>query len=147
MQHSLHAFSAYHPGLAGLSERMNSVQIELQDIAGEVESINEAVNYDPRRIEQINERLSIGYKLMKKHGVSTTGELLTLQRQLEDKLEDRLQVEESIAAGEKEVARLLQEMKKKGAALSKGRKEQTVPLEEQVNLLLKQVGMPNARLK
>jgi DNA repair protein RecN (Recombination protein N) len=84
---------------------------------------------------------------MKKHGVSNTGELLTLQRQLEDKLQDRLQAEESIAAGEKEVARLSQEMKKKAAALSKGRQAERAPLEEKVNRLLKQVGMPNARLK
>ena len=147
LQHSLQTYAAYHPALTGLAERMSSAQIELQDIAGEVESINDAVNYDPRRVEQINERLSIGYKLMKKHGVSTTAELLTLQRHLEDKIQDRLQVEESIAAGEKEVARLLQEMKKKATALSKGRQAQTGPLEEQVNRLLKQVGMPNARLK
>lgn len=147
MQHSLHTFAAYHPGLAGLSERMNSAQIELQDIAGEVESINEAVNYDPRRIEEINERLSAGYKLLKKHGLRTTAELLALQRELEYKLQDSLQVEESIAAGEKEVGRLLQEAKKKAAVLSQGRQAQTGSLEEQVNKLLKQVGMPNARLK
>jgi DNA repair protein RecN (Recombination protein N) len=147
LQHSLQAYSAYHPGLTGLSERMSSVQIELQDIAGEVESINEAVNYDPRRIEEINERLSTGYKLLKKHGLHTTSELLALQQQLEYKLQDSLQVEESIAAGEKEVGRLLQEAKKKAAVLSKGRQAQTAPLEAQVNKLLKQVGMPNARLK
>ena len=147
LQHSLQTYAAYHPALTGLAERMSSAQIELQDIAGEVESINDAVNYDPRRVEQINERLSIGYKLMKKHGVSTTAELLTLQRHLEDKIQDRLQAEESIVVGEKEVARLLQEMKKKATALSKGRQAQTGPLEEQVNRLLKQVGMPNARLK
>ena len=147
LQHSLQTYAAYHPALTGLAERISSAQIELQDIAGEVESINDAVNYDPRRVEQINERLSIGYKLMKKHGVSTTAELLTLQRHLEDKIQDRLQAEESIVVGEKEVARLLQEMKKKATALSKGRQAQTGPLEEQVNRLLKQVGMPNARLK
>jgi DNA repair protein RecN (Recombination protein N) len=147
LQHSLQTYSAYHPALSGLAGRIASAQIELQDIAGEVESINDAVNYDPRRIEQINERLSIGYKLMKKHGVGTTGELLMLQRQLEDKLQDRLQAEESIAAGEKEVARLSQEVRKKATVLSQGRQSQTRLLEEQVNRLLKQVGMPNARLK
>jgi DNA repair protein RecN (Recombination protein N) len=64
--HLLANFSAYHAELAVLSERMSSAQIELQDIAGEVERINEEVNYDPKRIETINERLSMGYKLMKK---------------------------------------------------------------------------------
>jgi DNA repair protein RecN (Recombination protein N) len=147
LQHSLQSYSSYHKGLTGLSERMASVQIELQDIAGELESINEAVTYDPRRIEEINERLSAGYKLLKKHGLRATSELLELQRQLEYKLQDSLQVEESIAAGEKEVGRLLVEVKKKAAALSAGRQAQAGPLEEKVNKLLKQVGMPNARLK
>jgi DNA repair protein RecN (Recombination protein N) len=145
--HSLQAYSAYHPELKGLSERMASVQIELQDIAGEVERINDAVGYDPRRIEEINERLSAGYKLQKKHGVQTTAELLVILRQLEVKLRDSLQVDESILAGEKEVSRLLQEAKKKAAVLSRSRQAQAEPLEQQVNRLLKQVGMPNARLK
>lgn len=147
LQHSLQTYAAYHAELKGLSERMSSVQIELQDIAGEVERINEHVGYDPRRIEEINERLSTGYKLLKKHSVHTTADLLTILRQLEVKLKDSLQVDESIAAGEKEVNRMLQEVKKKGALLSRGRQVQVEPLEQQVNKLLKQVGMPNARLK
>jgi len=145
--HSLQTYSAYHPELKGLSERMSSAQIELQDIAGEVERINEDVGYDPRRIEEINERLSTGYKLQKKHGVQTTAELLAILRRLEVKLKDSLQVDESILAGEKEVNRLLQDVKKKAAGLSKARQAQAEPLEQQVNRLLKQVGMPNARLK
>ena len=147
LTHILQNFSGFHPELSGLSERLSSAQIELQDIAGEVERINEEVNHDPRRIEEANERLSAGYKLLKKHGVQHTEELLAIQAQLEHKLQDSLQVDAGIAAGEKEVQRLLQEAKKKAAVLSKGRQTQTEPLQEQVNKLLKQVGMPNARLK
>jgi DNA repair protein RecN (Recombination protein N) len=126
---------------------MQSVQIELQDIAGEVERINDHVNYDPRRIEEINGRLSTGYKLLKKHGVQTTAELLTLRDQLEAKLRASLNVDEQIAVLEKEVARLFEEAKKQAGVLSKNRQAQTAPLEDQVNKLLRQVGMPNARLK
>jgi DNA repair protein RecN (Recombination protein N) len=147
LQHSLQTYAGYHPELKGLSERMSSVQIELQDIAGDVERINDGVGYDPRRIEEINERLSAGYKLLKKHSVHTTAELLTILRQLEVKLKDSLQVDEGIAAGEKEVNRMLQEVKKKASVLSKGRQDEVGQLEQQVNKLLKQVGMPNARLK
>ncbi|HEY4061564.1 MAG TPA: DNA repair protein RecN [Puia sp.] len=147
LQHSLQSFAAFHAGLTGLSERMGSVHIELQDIAGDVERINDNVNYDPRRIEEINERLSTGYKLLKKHGVKTTRELLTIGEQLEQNLKASLQVDERIAAGEKEVNRLLQESQKRAGVLSKKRQAQVGPLEEQVNKLLKQVGMPNARLK
>ena len=144
---SVHAFSAYHAGLSALAERISSVQIELQDIAEEVDQINEKVNYDPRRIEEINERLSVGYKLLKKHGLSTTAQLLVLQRQLEGRMQDSLQLGEGIAAWEREASRLLQEVRKKAAVLSAGRVGQVAGLEEKVNKLLKQVGMPNARLR
>lgn len=147
LQHSLQSFSAFHPELPLLSERIQSVQIELQDIAGEVERINDHINYDPRRIEEINGRLSAGYKLLKKHGVQTTTELLTLRDQLEGKLRASLNVDEQIAVLEKEVARLFEEAKKQAGVLSKNRQAQAAPLEDQVNKLLRQVGMPNARLK
>ncbi|HET6255625.1 MAG TPA: DNA repair protein RecN [Puia sp.] len=147
LQQSLASYSAYHPGLGALAERISSVQIELQDIAGEVDHINDTVNYDPRHIEEINERLSMGYKLLKKHGLRTTAELLSLQRRLENGLQETLQLGESIAAWEREVGRLLQEVKKKAAVLSAGRAGQAAGLEERVNKLLKQVGMPNARLR
>ncbi|HEV2480142.1 MAG TPA: DNA repair protein RecN [Puia sp.] len=147
LTHTLQSYSAFHAELSGLSARLQSAQIELQDIAGEVERINEEVNYDPQRIEEINGRLSAGYKLMKKHGVQTTAELLKIWRQLEHKLQDSLQVDAGIAAGEAAMQRLLQEATKKAAVLSKGRQAQAEPLQEQVNKLLKQVGMPNARLK
>ena len=146
LQQSLGSYSAYHPGLSSLADRMSSLQIELQDIAGEVDHLNDAVNHDPRRIEEINERLTVGYKLLKKHGLRTTTELLSLQRKLELGLQETLQLGESIAAWEREVGRLLQEVKKKAAVLSAGRIRQVAGLVEKVNGLLKQVGMPNARL-
>ncbi len=145
--HSLQAVSPFHSDLPGLAGRMQSLQIELQDIAGEVERINDQVNYDPQRIEAINERISAGYKLLKKHGVQTTGELLALRDELGNKLQASLNMEEQISAKEKEVTRLLQEAKKQAAVLSKNRHAQAGPLEEKVTRLLRQVGMPNARLK
>ena len=147
LTHVLQSYASFHSELSGVSERLSSAQIELQDIASEVERINEEVNHDPRRIEEISERLSTGYKLLKKHGVQDTAGLLEVLRQLEHKLQDSLQVDAGIAAGEKEVQRLLQEAKKKAEVLSKGRLAQTEGLQEKVNKLLKQVGMPNARLK
>lgn len=147
LQHSLQLYAAYHPELSGLAERMSSAQIELQDIAGEVDRINEEVGYDPARIEEINERLSAGYKLLKKHGVKDTGALLEIYRALEHKLQDSFQLEAGIAAAEKEVSRLFEEAKKMAGVLSKNRQGQTGPLMEKVNKLLKQVGMPNARLR
>jgi len=105
------------------------------------------VNYDPEKIEQLNERLSNGYKLLKKHGVQTTNELLLIQQQLEEKLQAVLNIDEAIQQKEKESNRLKEEAAKLAKKISDARQKQIKPLEDKVNKLLAQVGMPNARLK
>ena len=145
--HQLQAFSGYHPQLPALLQRLQSAQIELGDIAEEVAHINDHVQYDPQRIEIINERLSKGYRLLKKHGLQNTAELLQLQSQLSAKLRAVLDLDDAIAAAEKETAAAFEQASAKAAKLSANRAKQVKPLEDKVNALLAQVGMPNARLK
>jgi len=147
LSNQLQAFSSFHPQLVAVLERLQSAQIELQDIAGEVDQINDKINYDPQRIEQINERISGGYKLLKKHGAKTTNELIAIQHSLHVKLQSVLDIDENISAKENEVNKLLQQANEMAEAISKNRHAQIKPLEEKVNRLLVQVGMPNAKLK
>lgn len=143
----LHSFESYHPDLPVLLQRLQSAQIELRDIADDVERINDHVNYDPQRIEQINERISAGYKLLKKHGLQHTSELLTLHQSLSEKLQAVLNIDDAIAVKEKESGQLLQQATALAEQITARRKKQVKPLEEKVNRLLQQVGMPNARIK
>ena len=143
----LNAFSSYHPDLPVLLQRLQSAQVELQDIADDVDRISNHINYDPDRIEQLNERLSLGYKLQKKHDVSSTAELLMIQKELEEKLQAVLNIEETIQQKEKETNHLLAEAKKTAEKITTGRNKQVKTLEDKVNKLLAQVGMPNAKLK
>ena len=143
----LNAFSSYHPDLPVLLQRLQSAQVELQDIADDVDRISNHINYDPDRIEQLNERLSLGYKLQKKHDVSSTAELLMIQKELEEKLQAVLNIEETIQQKEKETNHLLAEAKKTAEKITTGRNKQVKTLEDKVNKLLVQVGMPNAKLK
>jgi len=145
--HQLQSFEAYHPGLSPLGKRLQSVQIELQDIADELELINNQVNYDPARIEQLNDRLSLGYRLQKKHGVSNTAALLEITKQLGEKLQAVLHIDEEIQQKEKETGRLFEEAGKLAKKITAARTREIKLLEEKVNKLLVQVGMPNARLK
>ena len=147
LSNQLHAFESYHPALPAIIQRLLSLQIELKDIADEIAAISEQVNYDPQKIEQLNERLSAGYKLLKKHGVKTTNELLEIQRQLEKKLQAVLNIDEAIQQKEKQTAQLLNETTAQAKKISAVRIKQIKPLEEKVNKLLVQVGMPNAKLK
>ena len=143
----LHGFASFHPDLNTVIERLQSSQIELQDISEELDRINDSVHFDEKRIEWINQRLMDGYKLSKKHGVQSTHELLAVQNNLEEKLQAVLNMDETIMAKEKEVAALFSESNTLAETLSKARHKQAKPLEEKVNELLAQVGMPNARLK
>ena len=143
----LHNYSSFHTGIPALLQRLQSVQVELQDIAEEVDSISNHVNYDPQKIEQLDERLSQGYKLLKKHGVQTTNELLLIQKKLEEKLQAVLNIDEAILQKEKEVSTSLKEATLLANKLSDGRKKQVKQFEEKVNKLLSRVGMPNAKLK
>jgi len=143
----LSVYASLHPGLPDLLQRLQSTQIELQDIAAEVDHISNQVNYDPKRIEQLNERLSQGYKLQKKHGVNSTNELLALHMQLEKKLQAVLNFDEAIQQKEKESEKLFTAASKQAAKISDNRRKQIKPLEDKVNKLLAQVGMPNAKLK
>ena len=147
MTNQLQLFNNYHRELPTLIQRLQSSLIELEDIATETGKINDTITYDPLRIEWINDRLNTGYKLLKKHGVHTTADLLHLQAELQQKLQAVLNADEAIQQKEKETNLLLQQANEKAALISTQRSLQITPLEEKVNALLVQVGMPNARLK
>ena len=143
----LNSYSEYHQDLPELTERLRSAQIELSDIASELERVNDSILYDAERIEVINERLSAGYRLQKKHGVASTNELLEIQQQLEEKLQAVLNIGDQIAELEKQVANFEKEVYAIGEKISQARKKQLPAFEKKVKGMLTQVGMPNASLK
>lgn len=143
----LQPFADMHKDLAAVIERLQSTQVELQDIAGEIDHVNDHIQFDEKRIEWINQRLADGYKLLKKHALQNTHELLALQQDLSKKLEAVLHIDDTILAKEKEAAALHMEAEQLAERLSTARVQQIKPLETEVNRLLTQVGMPNAKLK
>jgi DNA repair protein RecN (Recombination protein N) len=147
MVQQLQPYAGIHKDLQGLIERLQSAQVELQDIASETDHINDSVVFDAQRIEWINQRLTEGYKLLKKHGLQSTADLLDLQASLAKKLEAVLNIDDTILHLEKEVLQLQEKADAIAVQLSTARNKQIKPLETNVNQLLRQVGMPNAQLK
>jgi DNA repair protein RecN (Recombination protein N) len=133
------------PAVQPLLERMNSAYAELKDVADELEGLEEKINLDPELMLQIQERMDIGYKLYKKHGVTTTAELLQIQQQLDTELKATLDLHEHILQLQKQQAEILQKLQKTGAQLSATRSKTAAPLAKKINELLALVGMPNAR--
>jgi len=147
MVNSLQPFTALQAELPSLIQRLQSAYIELQDIASETGRIGGSIQANAAAIERINERLALGYRLLKKHGVKTTAELLSIKSGLEARLQAVLNIDGEIEKSESEFARLNAAALQLAASISEGRKKQVKPLETQVNKMLVQVGMPNARLK
>ena len=143
----LSGYASFRTDIQLVVERLQSSQLELQDIADEVNSINDMVGFDENRINIINDKLANGYKLQKKHGVKTTNELLDIQNKLDQKIQAVLNIDDAIITMEKQVALLHKETFATAEKISILRNIQVKPLEEKVNKLLHQVGMPNARLK
>lgn len=147
LQNRLNTLKQYHPQIEELHQRINSSVLELQDVAGELEIIDSTINYDAERIQLVNERLSAGYKLLKKHGVNDTEQLLTIQQQLQQKLDAVLNISASIEKLEKQTSKLFAECTVTAKIVSANRAAQIKPFTQNVNKLLAQVGMPNAQIK
>ncbi|MEI2708774.1 MAG: hypothetical protein V9E96_07140 [Chitinophagaceae bacterium] len=147
LSNQLQSFAAYHADVKTIIDRIVSSQIELQDIADEVDRLNDSIGYDEKRIAIINDKMAAGYKLLKKHNVKTTNELLLIQHELEQKLQAVLNIDEAILTKEKETLALENKALQQAEILSKARHAQAKPLADKVNYLLHQVGMPNALLK
>ncbi len=143
----LHSLQQYHGSIEQLTKRLLGAQAEILDIGEELESIDNGVHYSPERIQQVNDKISLGYKLLKKHNVNTTGELLAIKKSLQQKLHDILNITEEIVAKEQATAELLKNCEQLVAIITANRNKAIKPFTEKVNSLLAQVGMPNAIIK
>lgn len=132
------------PGVAELNKRINSVHIELEDVTGELETLTGDVVIDEEQIQQLQDKVDIGYKLLKKHSVQTTNELLAIQEKLEEELQQSLNIEEEITRTKQQQDKLLKQVTETGSKLSAARAKEGKKFAQEVNKLLVLVGMPNA---
>ncbi len=147
LQQRLNGYKQFSPDLLSITDRIQSAQIELNDIANELSHLQNSISIDESRMQTINDRLETGYKLQKKHAINTTNDLLVIQQQLQNDLQVVFHLDETINNKEKEINGLQQQLEKDASVIHNKRKKQTEPFEKNVNSLLQRVGMPNARLK
>ncbi len=147
LRNKLQSLEQYHPLIEELNKRLLGAQAELQDIADELEGIDEGVQYSPERIQIVNDKIALGYKLLKKHSVNTTAELLKIKDELQQRLNEILNISEAIEKKDIQAKELLHQCEKLAEKISTNRQQAIKPFTDKVNALLARVGMPNARLK
>ena len=126
-------------------ERLNSCYIELKDIAHDIANAQEAIEFNPARLDFVNERLNLIYNLQQKHRVQTVEELLDLADDYRRQLDAITSSDEHISQLEQQKEVLLQEVLRQAAGLTQTRNRSARHIEEQMKTLLVPLGMPNVR--
>ena len=137
----------WQPEFADLLNRLKAAQIELADVANELSSWQDKIDFDDKKLVLIQDRLSEGYSLQKKHKVQSTNELISIQQQLELDLTAVLSLDEEINQLTKQVQADEKQVVELATSLTQKRNKETAPFTKNVNQLLHQVGMPNAKIK
>ncbi len=137
----------YDSKYAELLDRVKSTIIELKDISSEAERMEDLVKADPKRLEMVNERLNIIYKLEQKHHVQTIEELITLQEDLNNKLDGIGSLETAIEKLQQQVQLLFIKLVKEAKEISQNRNKAISKIEKAIHELTNELMMPNAQLK
>ena len=136
----------YQPA-SELADRLESTYIELKDIADEAADQEEKVEFNPKRLDEVNERLNLIYTLQKKHRLSTVEELLTLADEYASKLSAITSSESDIAALRERSEELKGRILEKAAVLTEARSLAARQVEGEMAARLIPLGIPNVRFQ
>jgi DNA repair protein RecN (Recombination protein N) len=128
-----------------LADRITSIKIEMDDIASELETANENVDFNPNEVEEINDRLQLLYNLQKKHYVNSNQELLLVFEELSDKVRQVESAEGELNNKKEQILAISEKLDAVAEKISKARTSAIPKLTKQLEFLLTDLGMENAR--
>ena len=126
-------------------ERLNSCYIELKELAHDIANASEEVEFNPARLEQVNERLNLIYTLQQKHRVSSVDELLEIAEDYQSKLDAITSYDGRIEDLKKQKETLYNKVLKQAEVLTAMRQQAGKEIEQQMQAYLIPLGMPNVR--
>jgi DNA repair protein RecN (Recombination protein N) len=144
---AMQALNNVYPDSSELSDRLESCYIELKDIAEEVATKNERIEFNPSRLEEVTDRLNLIYSLQQKYHANSISELLSLQEEFATKLSAISSSDETIQQLQKQVDKLFAEVIAKADYLSKQRKSASEVIEKHMCEQLALLGMPNVQFR
>jgi len=145
--HALSAISKVLPNAEELTERLNSCHIELKDIADEVSSLLEKIDFEPAELDRINDRLDRLYALEQKYHADTVSELIAQRDELAQKLDNIENSDEALQELQQQLGKQATLCQQQADALSKLRRKAAKEIEQQLRQRLVPLGMPNVRFE
>ncbi|HAN19295.1 MAG: DNA repair protein RecN [Bacteroidetes bacterium GWC2_33_15] len=143
-KNSIISISNYMKDSSTLANRLESAYIELNDIAKEIENLNDSIEHDPERIVFIKEKLDIIYSLQQKHKCNSVSELIKIKNDLSDKIELITSYDFRIDDIVKQINREKEVLEKLSVQISGNRKKRIPDIEKKIADMLHQLGIPNA---
>lgn len=143
--HQLESIKEVFPEIEELTERLDSSYIELKDIAQEINRLVDNVEFDPSRLETINDRLDLLNSLQQKFHVQNTAELIEVHNQLQEQLSHIEHSDEDVEELEKQVEKLFTKANQQAHALTLVREKSAKKVEEEMKQRLIPLGIPNVR--
>lgn len=143
--HTLQGLSHVYPTSQEWYNRLDSCYIELKDLSHEIADANEDIEFNPTRLDYVNERLNLIYSLQQKHHASSVEELIKLAEDYRDKLDNINSYDEQIAELTHLKELLHNQSIEQAKVLSKLRHQAAKEMENKMQSLLIPLGMPNVR--
>ena len=134
-----------YPVAAELVERVDSCYIELKDIAQEVSSHLERIDFDPMEMDAVTNRLDKLYDLEKKYHVETVEELIAKRAELSEQLDNIENSDEALSALQQQLQQLHKQACQEADALTRLRTKAAKRIESEMQQKLVPLGMPHVR--
>lgn len=135
------------PKSGELAKRIESVRLELKDIAEECRSLGSDLELDEDQLKRLQDRLDLGNRLLKKHQVQGTNELIKIQEELAGELSAQSESDSQIEQLEKQKNEALKTAQDRAEILHQYRNKKSLGFAKEVNDILHLIGMPNATFK
>ena len=141
----LERMKEYFAPASEMFDRFESTEIELRDLASEIDSAKQDIVHEPGRLEIIAERLSLLYSLEQKHNVKTVEDLIEIRAKLLKDIENIATSDKDIELREKDLKDRKVNLFVLAKKISEKRKKVIPIIEKEISGILHQLGMPNAR--
>jgi DNA repair protein RecN (Recombination protein N) len=142
---SIESITKVFPQVEEISERLESAYIEIKDIASDISGALDDVDFDPERLEYINNRLDMFYSLEKKYSKSTVEELIEERDRLQKAVDAIDNSDEELKEQTAKVASLLKKAQQHADNLTKTRTKSAKTVEAEIHKRLTALGMPNVQ--
>lgn len=142
---ALRRINNYLPESTNWTERLEAVLIELKDMAADISLAQNKLEFNPERLEMLDNRLNLIYSLQKKFRVDTIEKLIELRESFRNQLNRIENMEEELIEAQKRVQACFQVMKINAETLTETRRKAIPAIEKYLVEQLHLLGMPDVR--